>query len=177
MKIELDPRSLALGGLIVLFLGAAVPMAIRSDGIQFTDGTVQTTASVTRTFYLTEQAHLGSTAAGACDTGYHFASLWEIHDVSNLRYRSSGGVVQADSGDGPPSSAVGWIRTGFIGYSNDHPGKANCDVWKSFSEEEFGSVVHLESTWDGTAAASEISPWGGGTFACFNEFPVWCVSD
>lgn len=167
----------ALGGMLVMAIMAQAPMAIRSDGIQFTDETVQTTAALTKTFYLTEQGYPGSQAVDACDTGYHFASLWEILDVSNLRYRSYGAIFHPDSGEGPPTGANGWIRTGSIEWSGNDPGMANCNLWKSLSQDDFGSVVTLESDWSGTSAALAIAPWKAAAFACFNEFHVWCVSD
>jgi len=60
----------AAGGAIValLILGAGQPMTVRSDGLQFPDGTIQTTAAradTRKAFYITESLHMGSTALSA----------------------------------------------------------------------------------------------------------------
>ncbi len=55
-----------------------------------------------RKFYLTKTYHNGAQALSACATGYHMASMWEIHQPSNLRYDTDLGFIVADSGFGPP---------------------------------------------------------------------------
>ena len=62
-------------------------------------------------YYLTSVSVPGDAALTACDPGFHMASLWEIHDTSNLQYDTGRGLTQDDSGSGPPA-ALGWIRTG-----------------------------------------------------------------
>ena len=106
-------------------LGPLAPpgVALSDIGITFPDGSVQTSAAPRdprRAFYLTGTRHTGDEAdgtdgngAGVCANGYHFASMFEILDVSNLRYDVDRGFLQADSGQGPPSNWSGWIRTGF----------------------------------------------------------------
>jgi hypothetical protein len=47
-----------------------------------------------RKFYVTPTLHDGAHALSACATGYHMASLWEIHDTSNLTYDTDLGVTQ-----------------------------------------------------------------------------------
>ena len=47
-----------------------------------------------RKFYLTQALHNGAQALSACAQGYHMASLWEIHDTSNLRYDTDLGLTR-----------------------------------------------------------------------------------
>jgi hypothetical protein len=72
-----------------------------------------------RGYYLTESTYNGADAdgtdgngAGVCAEGYHFASLWEILDPSNLKYDTGLGMVRDDSGQGPPTFPYfgGWLR-------------------------------------------------------------------
>jgi len=65
-----------------------------------------------RYFYLTEETHFGDTVTDACGRGYHFASVWELLDLSSLTYNFERGYVNMDSGDGPPAEMAGWVRTG-----------------------------------------------------------------
>jgi hypothetical protein len=128
-----------------------------------------------RNFYLTKTEHIGSQALSACATGYHMASLWEIHDPTELRYNTDLGFTRDDSGLGPPTNALGWIRTG---YQADTvlPGNANCNAWTSDSGTHNGTSVRLHDDW--AIAGDNITPWRvsvGGS--CANGRPVWCVQD
>jgi len=131
-----------------------------------------------RKYYLTKEADAktGGEALTACATGYHMASLWEIFDTSNLSYNTSLGETKADSGSGPPV-LFGWIRTGRFSWGADQiGGLANCLVWTSSAQEDFGSVVEASSpSWEDPATT--VSPWRGHAFSCNNSFPVWCVED
>jgi len=132
-----------------------------------------------RNFYLTKaQTHNGATALSACDTGYHMASLWEIHDPTNLRYDTGRGLTADDSGFGPPSFIFGWIRsaastTAFISSSS-------CKIWTSAGEGQLGILAaldyyHIAS--QPVAPATGISPWTTAFAFCDNSRPVWCVQD
>src|SRR5437899_259888 len=66
-----------------------------------------------RSFYLTKATHKGFAGETACALGYHMASLWEIHEPSNLSYNTTLGLTGKDTGQGPPSGLSGWIRTGY----------------------------------------------------------------
>ena len=72
-------------------------------------------AAKARKFYLTQNTFTGSQALTACADRYHMASLWEIFEVSTLRYDSENGLTLDDSGSGPPVAA-GWARTGGTGH-------------------------------------------------------------
>ena len=46
-----------------------------------------------RSFYLTKATHKGFAGETACALGYHMASLWEIHEPSNLSYNTTLGLL------------------------------------------------------------------------------------
>ena len=141
-----------------------------------------------RVFYLTQGIFTGGQALTACTTGFHMASIWEIDDTTVLRYDSTLGRTNGDSGPGGPPAitagnggnftALGWIRTG--------TGDSTCQNWTSSSSADTGSlglpVVVANGgfnpggnpTWvilgtglycDGTSAGTQINPG------------VWCVQD
>jgi hypothetical protein len=122
-------------------------------------------------FYLTQATHNASQALSACAEGYHMASLWEIHDPSNLRYDTELGFTTDDSGFGPPSDVLGMIRSGLNSSVSN-----NCQVWTSDSSAHNGILVRLVD-WTSTATVSVITPWEGAKFNCVNPNRVWCVQD
>jgi hypothetical protein len=128
-----------------------------------------------RKFYLTKTGFTGSQALTACAKKYHMASMWEIFDVSTLRYDTENGLTVADSGSGPPAVFSGWIRTG-ISSDNSSPiaGIANCSSWTT--DTGFGSVIGLNSDWH-ASGSSIMDPWEAAFTNCFSPFPVWCVQD
>ena len=126
-----------------------------------------------RSYYLTQIEHNGNQALTACAPGYHMASLWEIHDTSNLRYDTALGITLSDSGFGPPSGIGGWIRTGSAASNATDVGRANCINWTSASG--WGTVASPDPTWD--EAPVVISPWSAGVVPCGSTFRVWCVQD
>jgi hypothetical protein len=70
-------------------------------------------AKKARKFYLTKTEFTGSQPLTACAKKFHMASMWEIFDVSTLRYDTENGFTLDDSGSGPPTNFFGWVRTGF----------------------------------------------------------------
>lgn len=167
----------ALGILSVVGIGQAT--SIRNDGLQFPDGSVQTTAAATRSFFLTKDPFSGSMAssAAACGAGYHMASIWEIFDVSNLRYASE--LPNAAAGeDGPiPALIAGWIRTGGSLSTANTIGEGNCNGYTVEGSGLFGTVAFLGAFDWNTYPASGLGPWQAGSLSCVNEFRVWCVGD
>ena len=125
-----------------------------------------------RWFYLTTTTHNGANALTACEAGFHMASIFEIFDVSNLRYDAGRGRTKDDSGLGPPMTSGGWVRTGEAAYTADWVGVSNCDVWTSPNPSHYGTHVHLSSDWP---VAQRI--WAATTFTCGAAMPVWCVQD
>jgi hypothetical protein len=142
------------------------------DGLCSSDGR--------RRFYLTTTTHQGGAAPSACASGFHMASLWEIHDVSGLRYDTSRGATKADSGAGPPNDSGiqsfdpgGWIRTGAVSSSTSTPGLGNCSAYSSNSGT--GTFAYLVDNW--TLAGEVQSPWGAGVRPCNEPQQVWCIQD
>lgn len=168
-----------LGALLATALLAQSPLSLQSDGIQYPDGTLQTTADPRRAFYLTNSEVTGIGAPVFCDSGYHFASLWEILDVSNLRYATENpnAYTKADSGQGPPSFEYGWVRTGSNAGTSGSPGFANCNAWTNLTGE--GSAVSLYPQWDDQTLplVDWLGPWHPLSFACNVPHRVWCVQD
>jgi hypothetical protein len=143
-------------------------------------------AAAMRQFYLSRTLATGMEAGTICAEGYHFASLWEIVDPSNLRYNPSLGMTSSDSGAGPPSVIVvrplpipiparGWVRTGYTSSTSTTPGRGNCDVWSSEDGAHSGTVVHLVSEWD--IGGQDIGVWNVDVAACDNDVRVWCMQD
>jgi len=134
-----------------------------------------------RQYYLTEGGYNGNKAdgtdgegAGNCASGYHFASLWEIFDPSNLRYNINLGKSKGDSGMGPPSASTGWIRTGYNDNTGTTPGMANCNGWDSISGA--GTLLNLPGNWS-DPDQQDIHVWNADTKACTIEASIWCVAD
>ena len=186
----------ALGVTTALSLGAVtnqlVPLtttgvALSDQGIIFPDGTVQTTAAPRDSrlaFYLTKTQQTGGSADSACASGFHFASIWEIQDVSNLRYDGARGVRYADSGAGPPTNRWGWVRTGKGAIVSDTPGAANCTnpildaPWTSSLAHHDGTVVILTNNDDDYATHPRVpDPWRVSAGACINTNASWCVEE
>lgn len=125
-------------------------------------------------YYLTPTYHNGSEAAGACADHFHMASLWELFDPSNLRYRSDLGYVRDDSGQGPPSFSGGWIRTGYAAGGTGVVGEANCTAWSSADGGSSGTYAYLASDWSN---GGDVGVWKFLSVGCGFSGQVWCVSD
>ena len=116
--------------------------------------------------------------AGVCASGYHFASMWELLDPSNLGYNTVLGYTTADSGQGPPSSDVawGWVRTGNVSSTFDPVGTGNCENWTVTNSFSYGAQAKFDSSW---SSAGDFPGWvvenrAGG---CAVLSRVWCVED
>ncbi len=143
-----------------------------------------------RRYYITDETYLGNEAAdpGNCDAGFHFATVYEILDPTQLTYDADRGATATDQGSGPRARLRGWIRTG-SGTSGAFPraGEANCMNWSSPSLSLHGSVVSLGGSPVGTPTLqignwddgllTLIPPWIGGTQECSFPAAVWCVED
>lgn len=138
-----------------------------------------------RGYYLTQGRYNGADAdgtdgngAGVCAEGYHFASLWEILDPSNLKYDTDLGMVRDDSGQGPPTFPFfgGWVRTGYYSSDSSIPGLGNCNAWSSSSGEHSGTTAYLPNDW---TAGQDIHVWEVDTATCDIAalLRVWCVAD
>ena len=161
-----------------------------ADGFRFPDGTLQATAAIAesgRRFYLSQDHVMGDATVDACAAGFHFASIWEILDPSNLVYDTTlGATFPTDSGSGPPTARQGWVRTGDEPRPTDiEVGLAGCaltaggDPWTTASMNITGTLVRLVDpvldVWN--SPATHISPWVGDTASCDTSNPVWCIED
>ena len=164
----------ALIGLIILVAALAVilPLVGRAQ-----NGGNPFNRDSRRSFYVTRTTHDGSQALTACANGYHMASIFEIVDTANLRYNPELGGTAQDSGFGPPAggSSEGWIRTGGGGSNSESVGLGNCNAWSSASTNDWGTIIKLDSPFDGPA--TRISPWLSFTTTCNARPQVWCVQD
>ena len=162
-----------LTGVLLVYLGFVHEPAAASD-LQAT----YESPSGLRKFYLTDAKYDGNNADGAsvCAEGYHFASLWEILDVSNLEYNQDLGATNDDSGYGPPSLIGGWIRTGYSENNDDNPGQANCSNWEPTDSFSFGTIISLSSDWT-NSDERDISVWDAAFQGCNDTAQVWCVED
>jgi hypothetical protein len=139
------------------------------------------TSAGLRGYYLTQSQYNGAQAdgtdgngAGVCAEGYHFASLWEILDPSNLKYNTDLGMVEDDSGQGPPTMYQGWVRTGYNSDSSSTTGEGNCNAWTSSDSGHYGTRARLPPTW---TAGQDIHVWQVDISTCAIGRRVWCVED
>jgi hypothetical protein len=129
-----------------------------------------------RQFYQTKDVYTAIEAGvGVCADGYHFGSIWELLDPSNLEYNTFLGRTSDDSGQGPPSTDWGWVRTGNDSSSDTTVGTGNCDNWTNNSISlGAGPQARLNPSWDTPGA---FPGWAvENTWCNFNRF-VWCVED
>jgi hypothetical protein len=128
-----------------------------------------------RRYYVTQGESPSTGAPTACAPGYHFASLWEIHDPSQLDYDARLGRTKADAGTGPPVEG-GWIRTA----DEAEAGlilPTNCNAWQSTSPADYGSYAFPARPWNTSASQPHAAPYAVGALDCANLVPVWCVQD
>jgi hypothetical protein len=162
---------LALGCLGVLVL-VSLTWGSREAAAAGSEKPAEVTAGK-RQFYLTQLNHLPTAAMTACAEGFHFASLWEILDPANLAYNQDLGLSLPEGYEGP-TTAVGWIRTGYADHGGNTPGKANCDGWSSYSGSSYGTRVQLDPSWDSPFG---FHVWDTSTRDCSWDELVWCVED
>jgi hypothetical protein len=184
LRIRIQHRSdlavlLTLAIIAIIFLGYLV-VAQESAAASNQQATA-VAATRMRQYYLTKDSFLGSkpsgsngSGAGVCANGYHFASLWEILDPSNLKYDTLLGDDLLDSGKGPPSFTSGWVRTGSSSNNNRNPGHANCSNWEL--ERGAGTVVSLTTNWT-DSSNRDIFVWDAALQSCSENAQVWCMED
>jgi hypothetical protein len=124
--------------------------------------------SIEKSYYLTYKPFLGNEALDGCHDGYHFASAFELIDVSNLTYNVELGKVNQDSGFGPPAGFYGWLRSG-----TDWYGPNNCENW-SEAGTETGLVGALPTS---LGYEDPSTDWIYKSEQCGDGAYVWCVSD
>ena len=123
-------EGLARGIIALVAIGA---VTLLSHNVGSAQGAPATSTAPVRAYYLTKATITGSKVLTACASGYHFASVWEMFNTSDLHYNTTLGRTNANSGLGPPAisshstsadDAYGWIRTG-------GPDDPNCLNWTS----------------------------------------------
>lgn len=166
---------LALALLVSLAWGpGSVAASARQPARDPAPAVAPTASASLRRYYLTTDLSNGNGTRGACARGYHFASLWEILDTSNLKYNTVLGVTRSDSGQGPPAYH-GWVRTGYASDDDGVPGLGNCEGWTSHLPGDVGTYVYLPSDW--TAGYEDFLGWAIATAICSSQQGVWCVED
>lgn len=176
LRIHHDRRS-GLVALLTLALLVAAFLGYLAWGQREASASAQAPAAGSagmRRYYQTNVTHDGAEANTACAPGYHMASLWEILDPSALKYNISLGEHWADSGQGPPSGYIGWVRTGWSSSSSGTSGMGNCNNWSSNNGSDYGTGISLSHSW---AAPQTIYAWDVTTMTCSAETGVWCVED
>lgn len=170
-------RHLILASILCLLFapsGGAGGLVLTDGELVFPDGTTQGAAGGRRGFYLTPGQFAGSNALGACDPGFHMASLFELGDLGGLAYDTGRGFTLADAGKGPPR-ALGWLRTGKMGSTSDDAGTANCNAWTTSSSTSFGTRA-VPSPQDGPGVAPGTF-WALSAVGCNTLQRVWCIAD
>jgi len=142
-------RLLAMSLLATIMLAGLAWQAFAAPGLEAPQ-TASPKAYWPRRYYLTPDYYNGDAAdgsdgdgAGVCNPGFHFASLWEIQDTSNLKYEPGLGRTQSDSANGPPSYYTGWVRTAYYSNAGTVAGHANCSTWTSTSSDDHGTIIYL----------------------------------
>jgi hypothetical protein len=140
-----------------------------------------------RGYYLTKNTITGNKVLTACASGYHLASIWEIVNTSDLRYNTTLGRTNANSGLGAPSISytldrsvidgpTGWIRTG--GALD-----ANCKNWTSDSATDQGSAAGLTTAntssplWLIFSTSTQQAISCDGNVRTGVAVGVWCVQN
>ena len=163
-----------LATLMLLVHPALTGRSAEASGEETSEDASAASSTGMRQFYLTEVDFQGNQTLTACAAGYHFASLWEIIDPSNLRYNTTLGYAQSDSGHGPPSSVWGWVRTGYV-TSDAETGQGNCNDWASYSVHRYGSRAQLPASW--TGGYEDVGVWFCARELCNGDNHVWCIED
>lgn len=125
-------------------------------------------------FYITKSPVQGSSAATSCASGFHMASIWELWNPSMLTYDISLGETSSDSGQGPPNSYSGWVRTGGFSSGIDPAGTANCSAYTTSSGASKGTIVNFRSNW---TTSNTVGPWEASSVACNAAARVWCIEN
>jgi hypothetical protein len=113
------------------------------------------------------------------------ASMWEILDVTNLRYVTTLGFTRDDSGFGPPAlnqvdlvvTGIGWVRTGSVSFSGGSGQivTPNCFAYTDDTDSTSGVTIGLTPFWGDEPSA--IGPWVVIVRTCDKTHNVWCVQD
>ena len=141
---------------------------ICGDGSCTTDGR--------KRYYLTSASVDGSLPKQACASGFHMASLFELHEPALLAYAPAlGEVSESGSGVSAPAGIDGWVRTGVPDYSGIVAGDTNCNGYSTALAGDKGTTIRLLNSWSQPAIYS--APWQPFAIDCSAAKKVWCVED
>jgi hypothetical protein len=137
------------------------------------------TTAPSRQYYLTKRAFQGNQALTACVSGYHFASFAELSNANSITYNKTLGRTAVDDGAGPPSLAVGWVRTGYSSNSDasDRSIPTNCNVWTSNSNTDHGEVGFFDPSVGGGTVVPVVAFSNSATCDGSGVIGVWCVQN
>ena len=167
-----------LGALVAWhFASPSQPLGPASDGGGASQGSSPWSA---RAFYLSKIEVPGGAAQTACSAGFHMASIYEVLNVSALRYETTLGIEVGDLGQGPPGLSYGWIKTGLVGDPMH-----TCNGWTSSAPGQYqGFAIRLNALAGSPAPAFGLQPWeflGFGdketSASCDVKHNVWCIHD
>lgn len=164
-------RGSRTGVAVLLLLASASFFTVNSHA-----GKLPSSTAPQRGYYLTKDNFDGSQPLSACAAGYHMASLWEIHEPSDLRYNESLGLTLGDGG--PPTQTSGWIRLGFPADQNYSCSIDLTNPWTSNSSLQKGATAFLAPPYYVLTEATVVDQtWGTLQQACDVARKVWCVQD
>jgi len=153
---------------------AVTSLAKATGGNLCSDGSCSVRGA--RRFYLSANVTDGANALNECIQGFHMASFYEIRETASLEYATAYGATRPDSGRGPLTATVGWVRTGSGSLSSNFPGRGNCGAWTISTSGFHGTVVQLRDLWD-QAANTSSHYWEAIATDCSSPWPVWCLED
>jgi hypothetical protein len=133
----------------------------------------------TKFYYVTPTGHKGNDVLEACAEGYHFASISELQNFSELAYDTEADLSDSskfDHGHGFGLGYRAWVRSGYI---NDSA--MNCNGWTTADSLNRGTWVQLnydiESMQEWPGVSEFEFQWTGGRISCDTAFRVYCVAD
>jgi hypothetical protein len=159
--------------LLLLALLMIIPLTLADD-----DDDDRKSSSFENSYYLTPNEAFGDEVLDQCARKFHFATIWEIRDTSNLTYDVSRGLTTDESGYGPPTGFLGWIGSG-------SGGQPSCDNWTSSANgEQFPELGRIGTVGilDPTELFNVPPDFGGDGWElrhhpCWHSAHVWCVSN
>jgi hypothetical protein len=173
---------------VIVAIVALAAVALVAYNFGNAQGAAASSTAPIRGFYLTKNTVTGGNVLTACAAGYHFASIWEIENTSDLHYNRTLGLTNTNSGLGAPSisytldrsvrnAPIGWIRTG--GALD-----TNCKNWTSNSAADHGSAAGLTTANTSSPIWQIFSTSTGSTqVSCDGNVNtgvtvgVWCVQN
>jgi hypothetical protein len=122
-------------------------------------------------YFLSTSPVPGNQALTQCGTGFHMASLSELHADATLAYDDASAPRTGLDGKGPPTQLYGWVRT--LAPSAVDPVTGNCALWTSMEVLQYGRMIR----WGDAATSSPLAPWIAQASGCDAPHFVWCVED